>query len=64
MEASGQVLLSALGVWIPRIIGALLILLLGWIIVKLLAVITQKVLHWVKLDARSGKGWKGPARNP
>ena len=26
MEASGQVLLSALGVWIPRIIGALLIL--------------------------------------
>ena len=64
MEASGQTLLSALGVWIPRIIGALLILLLGWIIAKLLAVVTQKVLHWIKLDRGSGKGWKGPAKNP
>ena len=64
MEASGQVLLSALGVWIPRIIGALLILLLGWIIAKLLAVVTQKVLHWVKLDARVGKGLEGAGEKP
>jgi len=64
MEAFGQVLLSALGVWIPRIIGALLILLLGWIIAKLLAVVTQKVLHWIKLDARVGKGMEGAGEKP
>ena len=64
MEATGQALLSALGVWIPRIIGALLILLIGWIIAKLLTVITRKLLHWVKLDARVGKGLEGAGEKP
>jgi hypothetical protein len=64
MEASGQALLAMLQLWVPRIIGALLILLAGWIVAKLLAVVTRKLLRWVKLDERVGKGLEGAGEKP
>ena len=64
MEASGQMLLSALGVWVPRIIGALLILLIGWIIARIVAASSASCCKWVKLDARLTKGMEGAGEKP
>ena len=56
--------LAALGQWIPRIIGALLILAVGWIIAKVLAIVTRKLRGWIKLDARLGQQMEGAGEKP
>ena len=52
-------LLTTLGVWIPRIIAALVILLIGWIIAKIVAAIVRKIVGLLKIDARLGKSLEG-----
>jgi len=52
-------LLTTLGVWIPRIIAALVILLIGWIIAKIVAAIVRKLAGLLKIDARLGKWLEG-----
>ncbi len=52
-------LLSTLGVWIPRVLAALLILLIGWIVAKIVAGIIRKLLAVIKLDNRLGKLMQG-----
>ncbi len=64
MVGNGQILLSTLEVWVPRIIAALLILVIGWIIARVLAAVTRKVLQWLKLDARLGKELEGAGEKP
>lgn len=64
MQSISQAFLAGLGVWIPRIIGALLILALGWIIAWILAAVTRKLLGWIKLDARVAKGMEGSGDKP
>ena len=59
MEATGQWLVTALQIWVPRIVAALLILLIGWIIARLVAGVTRRLLKWVKLDERLAKGMEG-----
>ena len=46
------------------IIAALLILLVGWIIAKIVAAITRKLLGWIKLDNRLAKGLEGADEKP
>jgi len=57
-------LLTSLVTWIPMLIAALLILLVGWIIAKILAGITRKLLGWIKLDSRLAKGLEGADEKP
>jgi hypothetical protein len=64
MESFGQALIAALSVWVPRIIGALLILAAGWLLARLLAAVTRKLLGWIKLDSRVSKGMEGAGENP
>jgi hypothetical protein len=59
MEGIGQWLVTQLQVWIPRIVAALLILLIGWIIARVLAGVTRRLLKWMKLDERLAKGMEG-----
>ena len=59
MEATGQWLVTALQIWVPRIVAALLILLIGWLVARLLAGVTRRLLKWVKLDDRLAKGMEG-----
>jgi hypothetical protein len=64
MESFGQALVAALGVWVPRIIGALLILAAGWLVARLLAAITRKLLGWIKLDSRLSSQLEGAGEKP
>ena len=64
METLVQTFLAALGIWIPRIFAALVILLLGWIVAKILAIVTRRLLHWLKLDARLARGLEGVSEQP
>jgi len=52
---SSQQFLNEIAVALPKIIGALLILLIGWIIAKLLKKAIVKLLHLVKLNKLSEK---------
>ena len=52
-------LFTLLGEWIPRIIAALVILLIGWIIAKIVAAIVRKIVSLLKIDARLGKWLEG-----
>ena len=52
-------LFTLLGEWIPRIIAALVILLIGWIIAKIVAAIVRKIVSLLKVDARLGKWLEG-----
>ncbi len=54
-----ETLLTLLGEWIPRIIAALVILLIGWIIAKIVAAIVRKLASLLKIDARLGKWLEG-----
>ena len=54
-----ETLLTLLGEWIPRIIAALVILLVGWIIAKIVAAIVRKIVSLLKIDARLGKSLEG-----
>ena len=64
MENIFQSFLTALSVWIPIIFGALVILLVGWIIAKILAFLTSKLLSWIKLDERLAKGLEDSGEKP
>ncbi|RPJ51601.1 MAG: hypothetical protein EHM21_02310 [Chloroflexi bacterium] len=57
-------LLATLAVWIPAVLSALLILLIGWIVAKLLAALTRKLLSWLKLDARLARGLEESGEKP
>src|SRR6187455_1971726 len=56
--------MAALSVWLPAIVAALAILLIGWIIAKILAAITARLLRWAKLDERLAKGMEGTGEQP
>ena len=56
--------IAALSVWLPAIVAALAILLIGWIIAKILAAITARLLRWAKLDQRLAKGMEGTGEQP
>jgi len=56
--------LNALSVWIPAILAALVILLIGWIVARILAAVTRRLLRWAKLDARLAKGMEGTGEQP
>ena len=56
--------IAALSVWLPAIVAALAILLIGWIIAKILAAITARLLRWAKLDERLAKGMEGTGEQP
>ena len=56
--------LVALSVWLPAILAALAILLIGWIVAKILAAITARLLRWAKLDERLAKGMEGAGEKP
>lgn len=57
-------LMTALSVWIPLIISALAILLIGWIVAMILAAVTRRLLRWANLDARLAKGMEGAGEQP
>ena len=52
---SSQQFLNEIAVALPKIIGALLILLIGWIVAKLLKKAVIKLLHLVRLQSLSEK---------
>ena len=64
MESIVQSFMAMLAAWIPRIIAALAILIVGWIIAVILRAITRKLLGWLKLDARLAKGMADAAEKP
>jgi small-conductance mechanosensitive channel len=64
MESFIQSLTAILADWIPRIVAALAILLIGWIIAKIVAAIIRRLLRWLKLDARLSKGLESAAEQP
>jgi hypothetical protein len=47
MENFGQWLVTQLTIWVPRVVAALLILLVGWLIARLLAELTRRLLKWI-----------------
>jgi hypothetical protein len=57
-------LLAALTVWVPLILTALAILLIGWIVAMIVAAITRRLLRWANLDARLAKGLEGAGERP
>ncbi len=64
MESFVQSFVAMLGVWIPKIIAALLILLIGWLIARLVAGLVRRLLKWMKLDERLAKGMQGAGEKP
>ncbi len=64
MENFGQWLLQQAQIWIPRVVAALLILLIGWLIARLLAGVTRRLLRWLKLDDRLARGMEGAGDKP
>ena len=52
---SSQEFLNEIAVTLPKIIGAILILLIGWIIAKLIKKAIVKLLQVIKLNALSEK---------
>ncbi len=64
METFLQWLVTQAQIWIPRVIAALLILLIGWLIARLVAGLVRRLLKWVKLDARLAKGMEGAGEKP
>ena len=55
---------DALSVWFPRVIAALGILLLGWIIALIARVLVRKLLGLIKLDERLSRGAQATAEQP
>jgi len=49
--------------YIPRIIGALVLLLVAWILAKILRTIAQKIVQAMGIDQRLGKGEAAAAEN-
>jgi hypothetical protein len=64
MENLGQWLVTQLQIWVPRVVAALLILLIGWIIARVVAGLVRRLLKWIKLDQRIGKGMEGASDKP
>ena len=64
MENLGSWLVTQLQIWVPRIVAALLILLVGWIIARIGAGLVRRLLKWIKLDERIGKGMQGAGEKP
>ena len=56
MESIVQSFIAVLSVWLPRIVAALGILIVGWIVALIVRAIIRKLLGWIKLDARLAKG--------
>lgn len=52
MEALLEQIIQLLGSYIPRLVGALAVLVLGWIIASIIAAIIRNVLHRTTLDNR------------
>lgn len=52
MEALLEQIIRLLGSYIPRLVGALAILVLGWIIASIIAAVVRKLLHKTTLDNR------------
>jgi len=57
-------LLSTLGVWIPRLIGVVLILLVGWLLARLLSGLARRLLGAVRIDNRLAKWLQGSSAKP
>ena len=64
MESIVQGFVNLLGVWLPRIVAALAILLVGWIVALIVRAIARRLLKWLKLDARLAKGMEGTDEKP
>jgi hypothetical protein len=64
MENLGSWLMTQLQIWVPRIVAALLILLIGWILARIIAGLVRRLLKWIKLDERIGKGMEGVGEKP
>ena len=64
MESIVQGFVNLLVVWVPRIVAALAILLVGWIVALIVRAITRRLLNWLKLDARLAKGMEGTDEKP
>ena len=64
MQAIFNSIITALSVWLPLIFAALVILFVGWIVAKILAAVTRRLLRWTNLDARLAKGMEGAGEKP
>ena len=64
MQAILASLVAAVSLWVPLILTALAILLIGWIIAKIVAALTRRLLRWANLDARLAKGLEGAGEKP
>ena len=49
-------LMKALGEWVPTILGALAILVVGWLLALVIRVAVRKALGYLKLNQRLGTG--------
>ena len=57
-------LLSTLGVWIPRLLGVALILVVGWIVARIAAGLVRRLLSATRLDNRLAKWLQGSNTKP
>lgn len=68
MQTIWDAFVNAVSVWLPRVVAALGILLVGWIIALVVRALVRRLLSWVKLDARLARGAEAaqgaPAEGP
>jgi hypothetical protein len=55
--------LNTIGQLLVQVLAAVVVLFVGWVIAKIVAVLVGKLLHWLKLDERLGKA-AGETRVP
>jgi hypothetical protein len=59
MQSIWDSFVDALSVWLPRVVAALGILLIGWIIALILRALIRRLLRWTKLDERLARRAQG-----
>jgi hypothetical protein len=64
MQSIWDSFVNALSTWFPRVVAALGILLVGWIIALIVRALVRRLLSWMKLDARLARGAEATQEAP